>query len=242
MHLTLSLKLSLESFLKTSSMLLLSASSVFIQPTYADTDFSTTQSIQYQDQHIVIIGSIDTVFVQRIKAAYQIAPRSQPITTLEITSTGGDVEAAIDLGEFIFNNQLSVYIPELCLSSCANYLFTAGKEKIITPNTVLGWHGGALQKNLKSNSNLTERQLLHLQKQEKYFFQLIKVDQRICTLGQEAPHKIRDFWNYSLADLKKMGLRHIEINLSNIKNTRKNLQYKNSTFNIERIKLASQTQ
>jgi hypothetical protein len=192
-------------------MLLLLVSSIFIQPTYADTDFSTTQSIQYQDQHLVIIGSIDTVFVQRIKAAYQIAPRSQPITTLEITSMGGDIEAAIDLGEFIFNHKLSIYIPELCLSSCANYLFTAGKEKIITPNTVLGWHGGALQKNLRSDSNLTERQLLHLQQIEKEFFQLIKVDQRICTLGQEPPYNIEGFWDYNLTDLEIFNLSRVKI-------------------------------
>lgn len=212
MLLTSSLKLTLESFLKTNSLLLLLISSVFIQPTYGDTDLSTRQSIQYQDQHLVIIGSIDTVFVQRIKAAYQIAPRSQPITTVEITSTGGDVEAAIDLGEFIFNHQLSVYIPELCLSSCANYLFTAGKEKIITNQTVLGWHGGALQKNLRSDSNLTKGQLLHLQKKEKEFFQLIKVDQRICTLGQEPPYNIEGFWNYDLIDLEDFGLKKIKLN------------------------------
>lgn len=186
-------------------------SSSFIQPTFGDTDFSTTQSIQYQDQHLVIIGSIDTVFVQRIKAAYQIAPRSQPITTFEITSTGGDVEAAIDLGEFIFKHQLSVYIPELCLSSCANYLFTAGKEKIITPNTVLGWHGGALQKSLSKNPILNKESLKKLRVKEKEFFQLIKVDQMICTLGQEALYNIQQFWTYNLIDLEKMGVNNIKL-------------------------------
>lgn len=221
-------------------MLLLLVSSFFIQPTLGDTDSSTTQSIQYQDQHLVIIGSIDTVFVQRIKAAYQIAPRSQPITTLEITSTGGDVEAAIDLGEFIFNHQLSVYIPELCLSSCANYLFTAGKEKIITNQTVLGWHGGALQKNLISDSNLTEQQLLHLQKKEKEFFQLIKVDQRICTLGQEPPYNLEGFWDYSLIDLKIMRLSniHIKNTFSDTTNSTTNKKSKVLEFHISRILLS----
>lgn len=178
---------------------------------FADANSQYEQSIDYKDDQLVIIGSIDPVFVRRIKAAYQLAPRNQPITTFTITSSGGDVEAALDLGEFIFKHQLSVYIPELCLSSCANYLFTAGKEKVITNQTILGWHGGALQKNLRSDPNLTEQQLFNLQKKETDFFQLIKVDQRICTLGQEPPYNFEGFWRYRLHKLNNMGVKNIII-------------------------------
>lgn len=179
---------------------------------FADANSQYEQSIDYKDDQLVIIGSIDPIFVRRIKAAYQLAPRNQPITTFTITSYGGDVEASIDLGEFIFKHRLSVYIPELCLSSCANYLFTAGNKKIITNQTILGWHGGALQKNLRSVPNLTEQQLFNLQKKETDFFQLIKVDQRICTLGQEPPYNFKGFWNYDLIDLEDFGLKKINLN------------------------------
>lgn len=201
--------MSLKPFSKICSILFFSVSCLFSQVTLSSTNISDTQSIQYQGPHLVIIGSIDTVFVQRIKAAYQIAPRNQAITTFEITSLGGDIEAAISLGEFIFKHQLSVYIPEVCLSSCANYLFTAGKDIILSSNAVLGWHGGAQQKNLTTN-NPDHKIFKKIQDKELAFFQLINVDQKICTLGQNPPYNIQGFWDYSLTDLDILGLKTIK--------------------------------
>lgn len=186
-----------------------------------------SQSIQYKGSHLVITGTMDWVFVNRIKAAYQIAPKTlsdsgdtiNSITTFEITSPGGEIEPSISLGEFIFNNQLSVYLPDICLSSCANYLFTAGKTKILNEDTVLGWHGGAEQQSFLtdiqsiSDPNLRQQQLTwltNLRQKEHDFFQLIGVDQKICTLGQSEPYNIEGFWDYSIDDLKSFGITHIK--------------------------------
>lgn len=67
--------------------------------------------------------------------------REQPVERLVITSNGGEVEAGIALGEWVFEHQLDVEIESYCLSSCANYVFPAGRNKFIREGAVVAWHG-----------------------------------------------------------------------------------------------------
>lgn len=63
-----------------------------------------------------------------------------------VSSEGGDVEAGMELGTWIIKNELDVEIGSYCISSCANYVFLAGKKKILNAKSLLGWHGGVLQR------------------------------------------------------------------------------------------------
>lgn len=65
--------------------------------------------------------------------------------TLRISSRGGEILLGMDLGELVFSHRLDVEVAEHCLSSCANYVFAAGRKKILGRHSQLGWHGGALQ-------------------------------------------------------------------------------------------------
>ena len=49
------------------------------------------------------------------------------------------------IGLWIFDHELDVIVDELCFSSCANYIFTAGKNKIIEKDAIVGWHGSEQQ-------------------------------------------------------------------------------------------------
>jgi hypothetical protein len=62
---------------------------------------------------------------------------------LSIQSGGGNVDAGMDLADFVIANQLDVIVDKFCFSSCANYVFMAGRHKFIQPAAVLGWHGNA---------------------------------------------------------------------------------------------------
>jgi hypothetical protein len=68
---------------------------------------------------------------------------------LRINSGGGDVNLGMDLGGWVFQNQLDVEVIGQCFSSCANYIFTAGKSKVLNPDSILLWHGGAYQRTLE---------------------------------------------------------------------------------------------
>lgn len=65
------------------------------------------------------------------------------ITSISITSGGGNINAGMDLAEIIFKNQLDIIIPTFCFSSCANYLIPAASNKTFGTNAVIGWHGDA---------------------------------------------------------------------------------------------------
>ncbi len=67
------------------------------------------------------------------------------VETLVVVSGGGEINAGMRLGEWVFDNQADVVVETMCMSSCANYVFTAGRRKIIRANAIVGWHGNALQ-------------------------------------------------------------------------------------------------
>ncbi len=83
------------------------------------------------------------------------------IKWLVINSGGGEIGVSMDIGLWIFENGLNVRISDGCMSSCANYVFPAGKKKIIDDNAIVAWHGSALQADFDSppedNHNLIEQ-------------------------------------------------------------------------------------
>lgn len=59
-----------------------------------------------------------------------------------LDSEGGLTSAALDIAELIQLKGLNVTVNGACISSCANYLFIAGKEKRVLINSIVAWHGG----------------------------------------------------------------------------------------------------
>ncbi|WP_265002312.1 hypothetical protein, partial [Klebsiella variicola] len=64
-----------------------------------------------------------------------------PVRTISINSGGGDIETAINIGSIIYDKGISIEVRRLCLSSCANYLFPAARNKIINYGSIVGFHG-----------------------------------------------------------------------------------------------------
>ena len=75
--------------------------------------------------------------------AMRDAGLGHPITTLLIDSAGGEIVVGMDFGR-----ELDVVVDRACLSSCANYVFTAARKKEILPGAVVAWHGSAKQPGL----------------------------------------------------------------------------------------------
>lgn len=66
--------------------------------------------------------------------------------TLRINSFGGRVDAAIELANFVFENDISVRISEACVSACAEILMVATPNVVIDNNTLIGFHGNSIYK------------------------------------------------------------------------------------------------
>jgi hypothetical protein len=63
-------------------------------------------------------------------------------------SGGGDGAAALALGILIHRHHWDVEVVDVCASSCANYIFPAGKTKYLNRNSILLFHGGPYQENV----------------------------------------------------------------------------------------------
>ena len=181
-------------------------------------------------------GEITKTMNQR---AFELYESSDPRpTTLRIRSVGGEINAGMDLGDFVFDHELAVEVSELCFSSCANYVITAARSVRLAPTAILGWHGGATQqidpetipvivkgKELAGTDPQAQiarsaiRELMRDQiERETAFFAKIGVDQRITILGHSDFYRDRQKdgqryggWHYSLEDLRRLGVRSVSV-------------------------------
>ena len=62
---------------------------------------------------------------------------------LALNSPGGSVEAAFDLARVMDAHNVNVYVPAsfVCASACAAIVFIAGREHVVLPGGLLGFHG-----------------------------------------------------------------------------------------------------
>jgi hypothetical protein len=72
---------------------------------------------------------------------YYNAKISKNIKKIIVTSLGGDVKYGIYIGKDIYDRNLDVVVRDYCFSSCANYIFLAGRKKTIEKNSIIGFHG-----------------------------------------------------------------------------------------------------
>jgi ATP-dependent protease ClpP protease subunit len=69
-------------------------------------------------------------------------------TFVVTNSGGGSWESALALGILIHRHGWDVEVVDICASSCANFIFPAGKVKYLHSNALLLFHGGPHQHNI----------------------------------------------------------------------------------------------
>lgn len=169
-------------------------------------------------------GKISKDSVAKFIETYESCPPS----VISVTSSGGEVEAAMVFGEWIFKNRIDINVPFICMSSCANYVFPAAKNKTIGPKALVIWHGSALQKNfrdfiekyerlelanedtsyLEANA-MDYRSLKRVVKAQKEFYERIGVEEAIDRLGQEPVDYEVAGWTTTINVMKKYGIQHV---------------------------------
>ncbi len=102
--------------------------------------------VKVRGESIIFSGSINESSNAKLFEAFDKAEK--PPTSLTITSGGGFVGAGLEMGEWIVENNLDVYIPSYCSSSCANYVFTAGRRVTLGSMAVVSWHGSPVADDL----------------------------------------------------------------------------------------------
>jgi len=152
-------------------------------------------------------------------------------TVLAITSKGGDVVTGLALGQWIHAHRLDLKVMEYCLSSCANYVFTAGADKIVSNVAVIGFHGGISSPRFDLTGERKARydamskaqqeafwtgfrnDMRPLLEREAGFFRLIGVRQDITTYGQadRFKHTVADGWTFGADGFKQFGVDRIRV-------------------------------
>lgn len=107
---------------------------VFCVLSIASTGFAGTWTRVSQNT-ISLSGPIAAEEYRKFQAIFRPSDK-----TLIVNSQGGNVEAGVKIGNTIFENKMDIVVRGMCASSCANYLFTAGKRKMIE-NGFVGFHG-----------------------------------------------------------------------------------------------------
>jgi hypothetical protein len=157
------------------------------------------------------------------------AVKGKTVRRLIITSSGGEVEAGIALGLWVFEHRINIEVPEYCLSSCANYIFPAGQQKSIGAGAIVAWHGnynhlkqtGLWQDDIAGRMERygegaataethVREEVDRLVRLERNFFARIGVDEYLCWIGKMPPYNAPNYYFLSSQDMARFGVKHVQ--------------------------------
>ena len=139
---------------------------------------------------------------------------------LVISSEGGSVTPGLDLGDWVFDKGLVVVVEGVCASSCANYVFTAARQKGLKKDSVMIWHGSSWQKDADALYRQGDVYVVAWREREVRFFEKIGVDHRITIYGLSRypfraylgsimmANPIEGF-DFSIEDMAKFGVTNV---------------------------------
>jgi len=184
-----------------------------------------------EDGELHYAGGLEQDANERLFALY--ARLDEKPSRLVITSPGGDVMVGLELGEWVHAKGLEVRVPEYCLSSCANYVFTAGSRKIVASDAVVGFHGGMSSATFKIEGDMKpvydamtpeeqtafladiKKELRPMVERETGFYKQIGVNPQIATYGQQERFRSAlegaDVFTFSREGFARFGVDRIEV-------------------------------
>ncbi|WP_304944240.1 hypothetical protein [Vallitalea guaymasensis] len=144
------------------------------------------------------------------------------VKTLVINSGGGDTYSGLRIAKVIYDSKIDVVVDKICASSAANYLFMAGRNKVVKEGSLLMFHGGVnsfdvknLEEELKNqgaSEKMIEEQKGYItmqRKLEKDFYELVGVDLKLLEYSHVITEKV-GFWAPSPEVLSSFGVTNIE--------------------------------
>jgi hypothetical protein len=100
--------------------------------------------VRVQGDTVYYTGNLSKSSSAAFDAAVAGVTRGQ-VTRLVISSGGGDTVAGRHVGRWVRDMGLVVEVDVICFSSCADYVFPAGRARVIRADAFVGWHGNERQ-------------------------------------------------------------------------------------------------
>lgn len=188
----------------------------------------TTQVTRDGDA-IVYRGELSAVANDAVRSLLDGNP---DLRWLHITSGGGEVNLGIDLGELVRARALDVKVVDYCASSCANYVFPAGRRKLLPADAAVVWHGSTLQDGVaeferidlasmeaqlgrpftaEEKTALAEQMRDYFEgisRRQDTFYAALGIDARITVFGQDVGCDCE--WTIPAHDMARFGISGIE--------------------------------
>lgn len=101
-------------------------------------------TVRVQGDTIYYTGNFSKASSAAFDAAVAGISRGQ-LTRLVISSGGGDTVEGRHVGRWVRDRALVVEVDVICFSSCADYVFPAGRARVIRADAFVGWHGNERQ-------------------------------------------------------------------------------------------------
>ena len=131
---------------------------------------------------------------------FSLSPRDGDI--IVASGPGGDIAAAMDIGDFIYEHDLLVIVDDLCGSSCSYFIALGGKRLAIYGNGLLGFHGGPIPKEeikkIPDISAKNRKKVIADNRRFSKFFGRRKLDIRITYEIPEASKEDGTDWKTSM--------------------------------------------
>ena len=183
---------------------------------------SLSDDIYMEGRTLYFNGEIST---EKVREAIELA-NVQPdgVVALMIDSDSGEYRPAMELGRWLYNNQVHLIVNGTCASACANYVLTAAPSTLVMKGSEVLWFGGAMKDEWDTDGFDQEeleqwQQSLTLWRQhEDAFFALVAVNPKITMFGhlnkREKLQKAgcdtsKAAWMYHINDMQKLGLNNI---------------------------------
>ncbi len=100
--------------------------------------------VRVQGDTLYYTGNVSKLSSAAFDAAVAGIERGQ-ITRMVISSGGGDTIEGRHIGRWVRDMGLVVEVDVICFSSCADYIFPAGRARVIRADAFVGWHGNERQ-------------------------------------------------------------------------------------------------
>ncbi len=101
-------------------------------------------SVDVRGDTVYYTGNLSAGSSRVFDAALADVARGE-VTRLVISSGGGDTIAGRHVGRWVHDMGVVVEVDVICFSSCADYVFPAGRARVIRADAFVGWHGNERQ-------------------------------------------------------------------------------------------------
>ncbi|MCX2790220.1 hypothetical protein [Vibrio sp. Sgm 5] len=183
---------------------------------------SLSEEVHIEGRTLYFNGEITAEKVAQVIDLANVQPNG--VVALMIDSDSGEYRPAMELGRWLYNNQIRLIVNGVCASACANYVLTAAPSTLVMKGSEILWFGGAMSDEwLQDGFDKQELEQWHeslslWRQQEDAFFALVDVNPKITMYGhinkreklQKAGCDTDDAaWTYHIDDMQKLGLNNI---------------------------------